>query len=362
MTLLVWPATGDSAAAWWRLGEEGRIARGHDLADVAAMPGERVVLVAPGSAVALHWIELPALAPNQARAAARLAAAEIVAAPLDTLHVAVAAGGEGLRPMAVVEAGLMAGWLAQAAAAGLEPDHVVPEPLLLPLPDEEPAELHWPRDGRVVVRGMTSGHVAEPELAALLAEGSVRLLDDDAVADGLALRLDPPALDLRQGAFARRWRLGVDWRLARRLAGLVGLILLVTLAIQLVRIARYEAAAIGAETRAEAAARSALPRATRIVDPAAQLDRRLADLRGGGLGFSTMAVLLSAAVRDTGGVELTALAFDDDGRLTATVAAPGTVEVDALVARLAAAGLDARASAPRPGGDRPLADLTVTVR
>lgn len=373
--LLLYPGWGTRAPAWLRLAD-GRIRdRGTALAAIpprdAADGAERIVLVAPGEAVALHWIELPDLAPDQARAAARLLAADVAAEPLDRLHVAVGAaeeqalagagsGAMRARPMAMVASAALTDWLAQAQAHALDPDHVVPEPLLIPPPAADAGERHWLReDGLVVARGAASAHVAEPALAALVADGGAQPIDDAAFEGGLAGALAALPLDLRQGAFARRRRWRLDRGLARRLALLAALILGVTLLVQIALIARYRIEAVRQDRLAERVAAAALPRDTRIADAPAQLRARLAALRGGGLGFSASAALLFTAVRDTGGVELGALTFAPDGTLTATVTAPGAPEIAALSQRLDAAGLLVTAGEQRPGGGRQVVELVM---
>lgn len=369
--LLLYPAWGPRPSGWLRLAD-GRV-RGRGRALDAIPPrdetgaAERVVLVAPGEAVALHWIELPDLAPDQARAAARLLAADVAAEPLDRLHVAVGAMAEAAapgamraRPMAMVASAALADWLAQAQAIALDPDHVVPEPLLIPPPAADAGERHWLRDdGLIVARGAAAAHVAEPALAALVADGVAQPIDDDAFEDGLAAALAALPLDLRQGAFARRRRWRLDWALARRLAVLGGLILGVTLLVQIALIGRYRIDAARQDRLAASMATAALPRDTRIADAPAQLRERLAALRGGGLGFSASAGLLFTAVRDTGGIELGALTFAPDGTLTATVTAPGAPEIGALTQRLGAAGLLVSAGEQRPGGGRQVVELVM---
>lgn len=369
--LLLYPAWGQRPSGWLRLAD-GRVLDRGTAFDAIPPQGEtraaeRVVLVAPGEAVALHWIELPDLAPEQARAAARLLAADVAAEPLERLHVAVGAaedaagaGAMRARPMAMVASAALAGWLAQAQENALDPDHVVPEPLLIPPPADDAGERHWLRDdGLIVARGAASAHVAEPALAALVADGGAQPIGDDAFEDGLATALAAMPLDLRQGAFARRRRWRLDWALARRLAMLGGLILAVTLLVQIALIARYRIDAAREDRRAARVAGAALPRDTRLADAPAQLRDRLTALRGGGLGFSASAGLLFTAVRDTGGIQLGALAFAPDGTLTATVTAPGAPEIAALTQRLGTAGLVVSAGEQRPGGGRQVVELVM---
>lgn len=222
--------------------------------------------------------------------------------------------------------------------------------------------VRWARDGLHLLRGDAVALAAEPDLAALLVDEPPTPIDDAAVEAGLATALAAPALDLRQGAFARRRRWRTDWPLIRRLARLAGLMLLAVLAVQLVLIAKYSLAADRLERKLAVVARGALPRAATIADPPAQLAGRLAELRGSGAGFSANAAAVFAAVRDTANVELAALSFDDQGamRITATAAAPA--DIAALARRIEASGFAVDSGDVRPGGGRQIAELTVRSR
>lgn len=344
-TLILFVAE-DGGETGWLLGDGDRIvARGADLA--ALPPGDyaRVVAIAPADAASLHWAELPDLAKAQARAAARLLVSENSLAPAGSLHVALgrSVDGEADRAIGAVAADRIAGWIASFQALGFDPDSIVPAPLLLPRPDE--AYVAGAPGGQPVLRGHNSGFADEPGLSDhIVGDSPVATIDGEALDASILVAIADPVLDLRQGAFAKRqpWRL--DWPLVRRLGLLALAIAGVTLLIGLVLIARYSFAAERLEMQAEVAARAALPRGAADGDPVAALDARLADLRGGGLGFSATAGALFGAVQATPNVELTALDFGADGLLRATIAASGAAEAEALRARIEEAGLNVEAS------------------
>ena len=74
---------------WLRL-DEAETVRGETLDSLVIGTEDRIVAVAPGDALVLHWLDLePGLAPLQAAAAARLLLAEQSARPMEELHVAV---------------------------------------------------------------------------------------------------------------------------------------------------------------------------------------------------------------------------------------------------------------------------------
>ena len=353
-TLLFLP-TGDAPFRWWRMDDARLVAEGEGL---PAPDGDRLVAVPPADAVTLHWAALPARTPAQAAAAARILAGEASAVPAAELHVAVGEDGGDERPIAVVGAGAMRGWLAEMAAAGLDPQAIVPAPLLLPRPDEgfSRAEL----GGGGVVRGRTSGFADEARLTELVTGGEAPLtVGREELTRAVAAAIAAPALDLRQGPFARRRRVGLDWALIRRLAVLAGVILLVTLAISLVRLAKYSFAADALEARAAALAATGLPRGETITDADRQLAERLGAVRGPGLGFTGMAAAVFAAVRATPGTEVTGLDFQPTGNLRINVAAARESLPTDLKRAIERAGFGVDASTFASANGRVTGEMTV---
>ena len=304
--------------------------------------------VVPGDAVALHWLEIPAgLAPAQAVAAARLLAADASAQPIADMHLAVGPEQEGstLRPIALVPALAMGGWIGRLQAEGLDPDLILPEPLLLPAPEE--GFVRHDRGPLPLYRGATDGFSIEPDLADLVTRGAkVERLGADAFEAGLGAALASLPVNLRQGAFAKRRRWKIEWALVRRLATLALILLLVTLAFQVATIFRYtfEADRIEAETRE--LARAAGPTTPVMAGP----------------GYSALASALFGAVSGTPNVELTALIFDQNGALRATVGGDSPATLETLRQRIEASGFAVDLGPLRSGGGRPTAELTVRAR
>ena len=104
-----------------------RLAEGRIVDGTEGVAGDRVVAIAPAEAVALRRAEIGALAPAQARGAARLIAAEHSLTPAEQLHVALGAAADGQRRMiGAVAAGRMAAWMTALAEAGHDPDAIIP--------------------------------------------------------------------------------------------------------------------------------------------------------------------------------------------------------------------------------------------
>jgi general secretion pathway protein L len=345
---------GDGPFRWARV-ENGALTEGEG---VPADPGE-VIAVAPADAVALHWAELPTRSTAQATAAARLLAADASAESVSDLHVAVGDEGPGDRPIGVVGVDAMRRWLVDLAQVGVDPVAIVPAPMLIPAPGEGYARAEL--GGQGVVRGPASGFADEARLTELLTGGvAPGTLGRGEIAAALA-RPDRP-LDLRQGLFARRRKLAVDWRLIRRLGGYALAILLVTLSISLVRLTRYSFGADMLEARADAIAAQGLPRGSTVTDASRQLDERLAGLRGPGQGFSATAAAVFAALQAVPGSELTTLSFESNGSLRLGVTTATEASVTDLKSAIERAGFAVAAGTFQSAGGRVSGEFTVSPR
>jgi general secretion pathway protein L len=348
---------------WLLLSNGAVVARGADLDALPAGKAARLIAIAPGERVALHWLELPGgLAPAQAQAAARLLAAELSADPMTDMHVAVAREeSSGRRCVALIPAVSMADWLSRLKIRGLDPDHIVPETLLLPEP--EAGVLRFSRGDTALYRGAELAFAIEPELAETIVAGQPVAEVDPAWFEAQLDRvLSPPLLDLRQGPFARRRSWKLERRRVRTLALLGAAILLLTLLIQIVTLLRYTFAADALEAETKRVAATALPGAASLDDPSRGLSRRVQELSGGGVGYGATAASLFAAIRATPNVELTALSFASDGSLRATIQGDSPASLAALAARIEEAGFAVASGPPRSGGGRQISDLTVRAR
>ncbi|VVT02580.1 Type II secretion system protein L [Sphingomonas sp. EC-HK361] len=349
----------DSPWRWLRVADGAVVARGEampegDFGDV------EIVAVAPADAVTLHWATLPDRSTAQAVAAARILAGDASAAPIDSLHVAVGREASEDRPIGVVATTRMREWLEAMARMALDPAAIIPAPMLLPRPEE--GYVRADIGGQAVVRGATAGFADEDRVTALVTgDHAPATLDRDTVEAAIVAASELPALDLRQGPFARRRRIGIDWKLVRRLAVLAGAALLVTLAIDLVRIAKYSFGADAVEAEADSLARQGLPRGAVVNDANRELDTRLSALRGPGAGFGTTAAVVFSAVQAVAGAEVTALNFDTNGDLRVTLSAPGQAEANAVVQRIEQAGFTVRPSPFTSAGGRITGELTVAL-
>jgi general secretion pathway protein L len=364
--LLIFLDARNDFEGWLHLREGADAAHGAELEGLPPLvdPETRkalpLIAVVPGEAVTLHWLEVPAgLAPAQAVAAARLMASEMSTQPLVDMHVAVGreAEGETARAVALVPAITMAGWIGRLQAQGLDPDLVLPEPLLLPRPAE--GFLRYDHGPLPIFRGPNDAFTVEPELADLILGGAnVETIDAATFRTGISNAIAHPPVNLRQGPFAKRRRWQIQWKLIRRLALLGVAIVMVTLAIQVTSIMRYTFAADALELEAQRIASRALPGTVQVTNAPEQLERRLADL-GGGVGYSAIASAVFSAVGATPNAEMTGLVYDIDGNLRATVQGDSPATITALQDRIRSSGFAVEAGSIRTGGGRPTMELTV---
>jgi general secretion pathway protein L len=341
---------------WFRVAEGRIVARGGGL---TALPDvsdeERVVLVLRGPDVAIDWIELPPLTAPQAIAAARLAFAERSPSPMDQLHIAIGEVHAGRRMTATIDADLLARWIAWAQEQGLDPDHIVPLPMLIAY-GEGPIRI-WARHGLAYVRGHDQAFAIEADLLpVLLEDAAVETMDDARFEAELPAALIAVPVDLRQGRFARRreWRVDAGWMRRMRLYAIAAVILLACIPIaRLARVA-YDGHHFYAE--AQRVARLALGRESLPEDPRVALRQRLTDLRGPGMGFSVGAGTVFGAVARTPNIELSGLTFDQSGMITANVNSASPADLADLVRRIGQGGLVVEIL---PGGTRDSAIVQV---
>ena len=352
------PSAGDGTHRWIAIDGEAIVARGEGVPEADSSP---LTVIVPAEDVTLHWAAVSARSLAQASAAARLLVAEASAAPIAELHVAVGDEGAPARPIGVVAADRMRDWLDALAAKGLDPDAMIPAPMLLPRPEEGFVRGDFGGDG--VIRGTDSGFADEPALTPALTGGMTpRILERAALEQAVVAAIAHPALDLRQGNFAKRIAMAFDWRLLRRAFWLVAVILLLVLAVTIAEITRYSVAADALERRADTLARTGLPRSETVNDAGRQLEARLVRMRGNGAGFTQTAATVFDAVQAVPGSELRTLAFDAMDKMRVTLVPQNEGQVTDVSNGIAAHGMMVSQSVFSSGGGRVSGELTVAPR
>lgn len=370
----------DAAAPcrWW-VSEDAAVSREGrgTLAEAAAALGDgEVVVLVPGQQTLLTDVDLPGRSRGQRLKAAPYALEEDLARDIDELHFAYG-DQRADRPLSVcvVDRQRMDGWVRALDTAGLAPRLVTPDILALPQ-----ASGRWSvarvGDHALVRTGDTSGFASDldnlPLALALAASdpavpeaGTLTLLttpEAAAVADAVpppAMALDPggeprslaawlsagfrpeQAIDLLQGAYARRTTGADPWRPWQAAAALLGLWLAVAGGFTVADHARLKREHALLDARIEAAFRHALPDVSRMVNPRVQVEQRLRAVTAGGAGQAAFLPLLAAAgevLAARPGVRLTGMSYGGD-RLVLDLELPALQQLEALEAALEERGL-----------------------
>jgi general secretion pathway protein L len=327
---------------WQRLDKGRLIASGDGLPPAdAATP---LIVAVPGDAVALHWLDLPELAPAQAAAAARLMLGEALAEA--DPHIVVSPGS-GPRAVAITARSAMAGWLAELASAGLSASALVPEPLLLPAPAAGFAVRQ--AGERIIARSASMGFAAEADLAAML-------IGDAGTSPASFTLPDPLPLNLLAGDYAPISRWQPPPGLARRLGLLAATLAGLWLAGDVAGLVQAKRAISAATADTQAIATSLVPAGSD--DPVAALTA-LARQRGADGGLGAIAGPAVDAIAARPGAALASLRYTPSAGLVAGVAG-GAGEAQALAQALSAAGLTASAGPTRATADGSDTPVTVT--
>lgn len=199
---------------------------------IIAEPEGPATILVPSESVLLLRVALPLASRAKRIEALPFAIEDRIADPIESVHIAL---GAEIAPrtylVAVVRHAQMAAWVEAAELAGLGHAAIIPDALALP----EPEAGEWCAEadnGRVLVRsGDGTGFAITSALigAAWERAGSPRIWNIGAApigelpqapwsggGGGLIERLANPAIDLRQGAYARRASGGSSWK--KRLA------------------------------------------------------------------------------------------------------------------------------------------------
>lgn len=341
---------------WWAIVDGKIVAHDADESwpERALSAARRIIALAPSAAVRVDARDRPADAASdrQAETIARLKAVQASLGEAEALH-AVAAARESQVITAVVDNGVMLGWLDWSRSAGIEPDVVVPTAALVREEEWTCAEI----GADTIVVGEGRFLPGEPELVAHLADvGDIRQLDEPAIAALLVSAAANPPLNLRQGRFAKRRRFIVDARRVRELALLAAAIPLVTLLWAIASIVMLDRSTDRLDAETAAVASAALGHPVAFEEAETALRQRQGSV-GGGLALPLSA--LYRHLQSAPGVSATVIGYRRDGTLSTTLAAPTVDEVNGLLLALQRDAFRITA-VPRQSADgRSMVDVTI---
>jgi general secretion pathway protein L len=322
----------------------------------------RTVAICPGADVSIRWLDLPAGAAAQLRAAAAWRLRDELAATPDGVATVVGppAGPDQPRLVAVVGLGLLQVWADYLETLGIRADVITPDMLALSEPEEDDVVLAVTFGENTALRGRRFAVTVQPDLVDLVIGDRrlVALQDPERVEQALVQAARAPAINLLDNGARERQAPSVGWRRAASLAAavLVSPLLLIAAAA-----ARDDMAARRLETEAVAAIAAVAPDLAREADPVAALRRRAAAAPPPG-GVTAAAAALFTAVEGIEGVELDALIAAPDNGMKATVSHPGYSDMQLLGGRMAEAGLAVTENATLEDGGRVVSDISIGAR
>lgn len=353
-------------------------------------PGRRVVLLVPGTEVALAEPELPLRSSARLAQVVPYALEEQLASDVDTLHFAVGTRATGTvgTPVAIVARNLMQRWYDQWEAAGIHADAAYPDSAAVPggttgctllldeallyirradaLPyvldaTELPAALDLalgpPEAGPESGENVTFyAGPAEYEQHRDTIEGlrertaalQVKLLPEGALPLLAAQAATGAGVNLLQGAFGARSSLGTrlrEWRLPASLAAAVALVFVANHAVGWWQMSRAERALDAQIAEIFAQALPGQP----VVDPRAQMQGALGSLGAGGGGLLPVMSALAEAMAQAPSARIEAMSFRGNA-LELRLTAPTVESLDGIKQTMTRDGMTAELQSATPRG------------
>lgn len=314
-----------------------------------------MALVSPADTRCL-WMSLPDLEPRQAEGVARLRAVE---QSLGAVHAVARHIIDDIVITATISPSAMEYGLIRLALRGLNPDIVTPVGLAIdPHPDHV---IRAEFDGIAVLRGRAFAIPDEPVLRDLLVgDVPIENAEEAGVRQMLAPASERPVLNLREGVFAKReqiiWATPNQRKWIKRLLG--GLVL-ATVLLGLMTLAKYWTATDAEDDRALAAAQTIDPSIQDITQAETQLDRALQQ-RGIAKGrFTPLSAGLWRAVKAAPNVSVRELRYGADGILTGVLAAPNADGINKALVAIQQDGYRVTATPRQDASGATLVDLTM---
>ena len=380
------------AVSWVRAEEPARqsLNVGHGtLQDIAAVSaGCRIIALVPGADVLLAIANMPAGNRQRTMNAIPYALEDQLATDVDTLHFALGERLDNTRiHAAAVDRTRMDSWLDKLRQAHIEPDVITSEILALPWPEPGSglATTSWVilvNGNKALVRtGPQTGWVADIDnldalLRMALHESStarpeqvrvinctpdatfIELLADTGItvsvehSDEAMLSVlgraynEKHAINFMQGAYNRSEQLGKLWKPWRPTLIMLAFLLITQSGMT---IADYMRLKTESDALAQQIAQTYLrtfPDARKVVNPRAQMEQRLKELRGGDVetgGFISLLASIGQALKETPGLEIQRINYanaqgSNEGKIDLALSIGDLQSLDQLKQRLTTQG------------------------
>jgi general secretion pathway protein L len=405
--LLRLPAPGEQETEWLSIEDSGAPStarqRGPLSLAAAVARSARVVALAPASHILLAEPELPPGSGVKLARAVPFALEEQLTEDVDQLSFSIGRRRPGGRtPVAVVSRATLQSWIAQLAAAGIDPVAIYPDISLVPenpghtvlwlegprLTVRRPGTLPFaveltPVTEALVVAGVIPDPLAEPTrageapaplesavlyasredwtrvqdefqgLAGMFAALKVQILTDGPL-PWLARNLQgTEAVNLLQGEFARSTDYNARWLRWRTAAILAGGLLFAHIAAAMIRIHQANHETKSLDTQISQIFQQVMP-SEKMQDPRRQMQSRLDRIRHSGAGpeyFLHALEVLSSAIAPASNTRIDSLSYREQA-LDLRVTAPSLSALSQLSQQVSKQGLtaDIQSSQPVEGG------------
>lgn len=375
------------AASWVRVEEPARqslnVSHG-TLQDIAAVSaGCRIIVLIPGADVLLAIANIPAGNRQRAMNAIPYALEDQLATDVDTLHFALGERIDNIRiHAAAVDRTHMDGWLEKLRQAHIEPDVITSEILALPWSGsgtESRLATSWViivTGNQALVRtGPQTGWVADidnldallrialhesngtkPEqvrvincapaaaFSGLLADTGITVnieQSDEAVLSVLGRGYNEKnAINLLQGSYNRREQLGKLWKPWRPALIMLVFLLMIQSGMTIADYMRLKTESDALTQQIAQTYLRTFPDARKVVNPRAQMEQRLKELRGGDIetgGFISLLGSIGQPLKETPGLEIQRINYTE-GKIDLALSIGDLQSLDQLKQRLATQG------------------------
>jgi general secretion pathway protein L len=367
LLLIAFPAADDEALYWWRVADGAVQAAGCDpdpwVASQTDGPDEAQVDIRVVALVASHLTTMMAheaisdVTDNQALAAASMTAK---ANSLDSANLQIVATMDDAGAVVTASVGrdILSAGLVRLQALELDPDAIIPSGWLLPVAGDGAASADFGFDQ--VVRADDLIATDDPALREILfADQAITPVTGNAFDAMLAGAYGKSDLNFRSGPFAKKTQRAMDATQKRRLGGMVAALVVVSLAVPLVQLAKYHWAASAAD---EAALASAAPVVGEQQNPDSAeraLDQRLVAENRGNIMFPVPASALYSALQQVPNVSITRMAYGENGIVSVTLSAVRNEDINPALLAMQEAGFLITATPRTDATGSAQADITV---
>ncbi|MEY3633701.1 MAG: hypothetical protein RLZZ61_111 [Pseudomonadota bacterium] len=314
-----------------------------------------MALVAPEDA-RCHWFTLHDVHGRQAESVAKLRATEQSLGPV---HCSAGADYDDVIVAATIAPEVMQFGLDKLRTCGLNPDIVMPFALSLPIHSD--GVFRAEMDGLSVLRG---AQFAIPDEAVLrdvfIGDADIKIIGADALRSMLVTASTAPRLNLREGNFAKREQ--AAWMTADQkiwVQRLLFALVIVTMLLTLVTLAKYWAATASENNAALVAAQKIDP-AIQDIDQAENMLAASLNRQGKTQGsFAQLCAVLWRSVKVSPNVSVRELRYTPDGILTVVLAAPTSDNINKALVTIQQDGFRITATPRQDTTGATLVDMTM---